>query len=151
MIVSALYFTYEKTELLGYKYFAVQNQNIQREIPEGSLVFIKNAPPDSYVEGDDITFLRPGSKVDTNRIYSVTKNFKGTKMLAFETKGIENPLPDSEKVFAPNVIGKVHCSVPTLGAAASFITSHMLLTFAVLGGLLIFSTILRILFKPKLN
>jgi len=123
--------------LLGHSGFTVLSGSMQREIPEGSLVITRSVDPDTIKIGDDITFVRSDNATITHRVVNIIEDYSGNGNRGFQTQGLENPEPDRETVYAGNVIGLVKLSVPELGYALSYVSDHIGIVFALLGGILI--------------
>jgi signal peptidase len=110
--------------LMGYSIFTVLTRSMQSEIPQDSFVLTQKAAPDTLQIGDDITYLRPGDKSVTHRIVAIYDNYNNSGARGFETKGIENPKPDLEVVYAKNVVGKVVFHSLWIGQNLKFAAAH---------------------------
>ncbi|MBQ3498381.1 MAG: signal peptidase I [Clostridia bacterium] len=95
----------------GTEVFAVATPSMETEIPEGSLVFVREAQV--YNEGDVITAKLFSGNTFTHRIVSVDVE-KGL----FYTKGDSNPTQDPLPTAEADIIGKVVLCVPYLGLLA---------------------------------
>lgn len=134
--------------LFGYSAFAVLSSSMQSALPKGSVIIVKQTPAAALKAGDDITFMLPDGGNATHRIVSIDKNYKNSGMAGFTTWGIENPMPDEQIVYAPNVVGRVVFHINYIGGIASLIRSHLPL-FIIMAGLLIaFIHTLRIAVRP---
>lgn len=97
----------------GTKVFAVATPSMETEIPEGSIVFVRES--EEYTEGDVITakLLGDNDNTFTHRIVSVD-----TENGLVYTKGDSNLSPDRLPTAMSDIIGKVVFSVPYLGLLA---------------------------------
>ena len=97
----------------GTKIFAVATPSMETEIPEGSVVFVREA--EEYCEGDVITakLLGDNDNTFTHRIISVD-----SENGFVYTKGDSNMSPDRLPTAVSDIIGKVVFSVPYLGLLA---------------------------------
>jgi len=129
--------TYEGFHLLGYSGFMVLSGSMQREIPEGSLVITKSVDPSVIEIGDDITFVKDDNITVTHRVVNIIEDYQDSGSRGFQTKGLENPNPDSDVVHAGNVIGLVKLSIPELGYILSYASKHIGIVFMILGGILV--------------
>ena len=127
-------------KLFGYSGFSVLSSSMQSEIPRGSLVITKGADVNSIKVGDDITYIRSDNAIITHRIVSIDED-NGTR--GFHTKGIENPMPDPDIVYAANIIGVVKSSVPKLGFITTYITDNIGFVFLFLGGIAVAAIAIR--------
>ena len=82
------------------KVFAVATPSMETEIPEGSLVFVREAM--EYNERDVITARLSNGNTFTHRVISVDSE----KKLVY-TKGDANPSPDRLPTSFSDIIGKV--------------------------------------------
>lgn len=136
--------------ILGYSFFTVLTSSMQSEIPKGSLVMVKETPADQLQIGDDITFMKDSETIVTHRIVDIVENYEESGARAFQTKGIENPLPDEDLVNAVNVIGKVTWHIPNLGFTGTILMANIKWVAILLGLLIVLTTSLRAVFsKPK--
>ena len=142
--------TNETFQLFDYSAFTVLTGSMEREIPQGSLVITKMVDPGSIMVGDDITFVRSDNATVTHRVIDIVENYEDSGERGFETKGIANPDPDPDIVYAGNLVGVVKLTVPELGFALKYISENIGLVFALLGGVLVTAiAISKIFSKPK--
>ena len=128
---------HDSFNLMGYSAFTVLSGSMQREIPEGSLVITKNVDPSAIKVGDDITFMGNDHVTVTHRVVGIFEDYEGSGSRVFETQGLENPEPDRDVVYAGNVIGLVELSIPGLGFTLNYVSEHLGIVFAILGGILV--------------
>jgi signal peptidase len=110
----------------GTKVFAVATPSMETEIPEGSIVFVRES--EEYTEGDVITakLLGDNDNTFTHRIVSVD-----TENGLVYTKGDNNLSPDRLPTQVSDIIGKVVFSVPYLGLLAlNFNSTTVILVLA---------------------
>ena len=134
--------------LFGYSGFAVLSGSMEREIPQGSLVITKKTDPRDVRVGSDITFVRSDNATVTHRVVTIYNNYEGMGLIAFETKGLENPEPDAELVYEGNLIGVVIHTVPKAGAALNYISNNIGLVLIILSALLVMSVAVSKLLAP---
>jgi signal peptidase I len=149
LAVGLLYSTTSGRGLFKYSAFTVLTGSMQREIPQGSLVIVKQVEADEIEVGDDITFLTDRDKTTTHRVTQIYENYDGGGERAFETKGLENPLPDKDVVYAANVVGKVVYHAPGLGDTLVWIRERWYLAAGLFVALLVLSTMLKRLFPGR--
>lgn len=101
----------------SYKMLAVQSGSMEPVIKVGSLVIIK--PTDDFQKGEIITFVDKNNPKNaiTHRILEIKK--EGRKLF-FITKGDANDVPDKERVFPNQVMGRMIFAIPFLGYPVSF-------------------------------
>lgn len=110
--------------VLGYSIFSVLTQSMQSEIPQGSLVIVKEVDTDTIQVGDDITFLQQDQSTVTHRVVDIYEDYGGQGIRGFQTKGLENNKADEQIVYEGNVVGVVAAHFPGAGEILSFIRDH---------------------------
>ena len=133
--------------LFGYSAYIVLTDSMQSEIPQGSLVLVKDTDTDAIQIGDDITFLKIDHSLITHRVVSITEDHEHSGMRGFITQGVENPYPDTDAVFADNVIGKVVFHNLWLGDVLSYIRDRVWVPALAAALLLAFFYALRHMFR----
>lgn len=133
----------------GYSYFTVLTTSMQSEIPKGSLILTKHVDVNTIEAGNDITFLRSDNSVVTHRVIKIYENYEKAGAQAFQTKGIENPMPDQDIVYADNVIGVVKFHVAGIGDGITYIKQNIVMIFILFGVLLVLTFTLKIFFGGK--
>jgi signal peptidase len=123
--------------LFGHSCFIMLTDSMHSEIPQGALVIVKKVDADNLKIGDDITFSRNDGKTVTHRIVSIVENDESNVLRAFCTQGLNNHEPDSDIVYASDIIGVVELSVPGLGSALDYIAGNMGGVMLILGGILV--------------
>ena len=99
------------TKLLGYHMLTVDSGSMEPNIPEDSLIFVKDTDPSTLQEDDVITFtIDENGTLATHRIVMVQ-----TTKRCFITKGDANDIYDVPVSWS-NVVGKVEFSLPKIGA-----------------------------------
>ena len=99
------------TKLLGYHMLTVDSGSMEPNIPEDSLIFVKETDPSTLQEDDVITFtIDENGTLATHRIVLVQ-----TTKRCFITKGDANDIYDVPVSWS-NVVGKVEFSLPKIGA-----------------------------------
>ncbi|MCL2106639.1 MAG: signal peptidase I [Oscillospiraceae bacterium] len=133
----------DKKPVFGYTFANVLTWSMQPEIPQGSLVIIKDVDPDTLEIGDDITYMQNAETSVTHRIIGITEDLGGTGQRGFETQGIDNDAPDFELVPAVNVVGKVVFHAPLLGEWLDILRRNLLLFAGFTAGLILLAVFLR--------
>ena len=126
VVLSVYFFSGEPTAgpprtVAGFAAMTVLSRSMQNEIPQDSLIIIRETAPEVIQIGDDITFLVSDTVTVTHRVIDIFENFADTGRRGFQTQGTNNPAPDSEIVLAENVIGRVIFHSLLLGEAVDFI------------------------------
>jgi len=119
------------------------------ELPRGTLVITKTVDADEIKIGDNITFFKSQNQTCTHKVVSVIENYNGSGELGFQTKGTENPLPDSDIVLAKNVIGKVVFHAKGVGDTLSYIKAHWLVAVGMVAGVAVVIISLKIVITPQ--
>ena len=132
--------------IFGFSFYEVVSGSMQREIPQGSLVVVRKANPAKIQIGDDITFETGNDKL-THRVVGIIENYEGGGQRGFETKGLENPVPDKEIVSAEKVVGKVLFHIPRAGSMAAFAKDRWHITLISFAALTIAMLLLKYAFK----
>lgn len=134
-----------------YTCFTVLTDSMQSEIPQGAFLLVKRVDPGSIRVGDDITYMIDQKQSVTHRVIQINENYADSGMRGFTTKGIENPTPDSEVVYAENVVGVVQVSIPGLGDALTYIGENFWMVLGLLTILFAFVFCLYRLFGNRLS
>lgn len=103
--------------VMGYEIYNVVSGSMEPAIPIGSAIYVKEAAPESILDGDIIAYTS-GSSVISHR---VVKN--QTVEGEFTTKGDANAEADMNTVPYEALIGKVEFHIPVLGAFLAILTS----------------------------
>ena len=122
--------------VFGYAFYEVVSESMQREIPKGSLIFVKAIDPGLLSVGDDITYLRSNNGTVTHRIIRIIENCDNSGGRGFVTKGLENMNPDENVVPASEVVGKVRWRVPALGFILTYMAERVTIVFMIFGALI---------------
>ena len=103
--------------LLGLTPYMVTSGSMEPEYPVGSLIYVKEVPPEQIDVGDVITFrLTDGQTVATHQVYEADRAQE-----EFRTQGINNRdsdgniLHDAEPVKYTSVLGCPVTVIPYLG------------------------------------
>lgn len=95
--------------VFGYQEMAVLTGSMEPTVPVGSLIYIKQAPPDTLQVGDVVTYRLEGDTMVTHRVVQVN-----AQQQSLVTQGDANDSPDGEIAFE-RVVGKMAFSLPYLG------------------------------------
>jgi len=110
----------------GYSAMRVLSPSMQRDLPQGSLVVTQYTVPGNLQIGDNISIFRLDGSSVTHRIITIYENYENSGKRGFETKGIENPKPDPQIVYADNVIGRVIFNNLLIGQAMTFVRLNLI-------------------------
>ena len=138
-----------KNPVFGYTFANVLTWSMQSEIPQGSLVIIKNVDKNALRIGDDITYMKDSETSVTHRIIGITENYQGSGARGFETQGIENESADFDIVPAVNVVGKVVFHVPGLGSWLSWLRENLMIAIGFAVGLILLVFLIKGAFKKS--
>lgn len=134
LLVIAICLPMAMPRFLDYQVYHVVSGSMEPEIPVGSLVFVKETPPEEIPEGEIIAF-RSGGSVTVHRAVQ-NKVVEGE----FVTKGDANSDADPASVSYRQVIGLVVTHVPVLGQILSLCSNTVgkiyLLLLAACGAML---------------
>jgi signal peptidase len=103
--------------VLGLQILVVMSGSMEPHYHVGSIIFVKDVPPESLQVGDDITFRISDKTVATHRIVEILPDGSS---LRFRTKGTANTTTD-DPVPQDRVLGKVVGTIPLLGYAFDFV------------------------------
>ena len=118
LIVLCIPFTLPK--VLNYQAYTVVSGSMEPVIPVGSLVYVKEIPPQEAAAGEVIAYY--GSR-DNNVIITHRVLENRVIMGQFITKGDANQTEDMNPVKYDHFIGKVTVCIPHGGIAAQILTS----------------------------
>lgn len=107
----------ENTHILGIYMFNIVSESMQPELDVNDVVVVQKCDVSQLRKGDIITFKQDG-KIISHRILNITKE-KGT--IRFETKGDNNQIPDSGKIEAGQIYGKVLFKIKKIGKFIGYI------------------------------
>jgi signal peptidase len=112
----------------GYSWFHVVSSSMQKEIPKGSIVFVKKTDPQKIKAGDVITYQMNNGSTVTHAVVEIIDSggFRG-----FRTKGTSNKEPDPEIVSAEKVIGVVSFHIAGIGAVLAGLAKWFVCILAV--------------------
>jgi len=131
--------------LYGFSAHIVLSDSMQSEIAQGSLLLVREAEPGSIRVGEDIAFLRADRSLVTHRVVGIVEDYEQSGMRGFVTQGLENPHPDSDTVYADNVVGRAVYHNLGLGILLSYIQQRVWLPVAAAALLIAFYYALRYL------
>jgi signal peptidase len=140
VLVAAIVFNVQSNSrftIFGYSCFTMITDSMQDEIPMGSLVIVKQVETNNIKIDNNITFIRSDGKTVTHRVINIIDNYENSGARAFKTQGVNNPEPDSDIVYANDIIGVVKFSVPGLGSTLDSVSGNMGIVLLILGGILI--------------
>lgn len=119
IIVVALCIPLTIPRIFGYEIYTVVTGSMEPAIPVGSLVYVKNIPPEEVKADDVIAFYgaKDSAAVITHRVVSNSEI-----MGEFITKGDANRTNDMNPVTYEQYIGEVQLTVPKAGTVAEILT-----------------------------
>ena len=135
-------------DFFGYSGMLVLTGSMEPEIPRGSFVLTGNVDPNTLQIGDDITYLYTRDATITHRIVAIQENYHDGKR-GFQTKGINNGLPDEETVIADNIVGKVIFQSKSLGLFFTFTQNNLILSILLIILPIVLFFVLRMVFSSK--
>lgn len=120
--------------MMGYEIYDVVSPSMEPEIPVGSVIYVKYAPPQDIPAGDVIAFFSADGVICHRVVQNNTVEGKIT------TKGDANPTEDLNPVRYDSIVGRVTLHLPLFGALMELYTSTIgkvyLLLFAACGAML---------------
>lgn len=104
--------------LFGYHIYSVVSGSMEPAVPVGSLIYIREVPPEEVAEGDIIAFYgaRDTASIITHRVVE-----NRVVMGQFITRGDANPTEDLTPVPYGNLIGQAVRVIPAAGKAAELL------------------------------
>lgn len=130
-VVALLALLLVSARILGLQTFVVLSGSMEPYYHVGSVIYVKEVPPETLRVGDDISFRIAGDTVATHRIVEILPDVTGSPGLRFRTKGTANTTTD-EPVHQSKVLGKVVGTIPLLGYLFDFV-KHPPGTYITLG------------------
>ena len=125
-------------QVMGFSLLRVLSGSMEPEIPEQSMLVIRETDPEKLQVGDVISFFSPdpslNGALNTHRIVRVERE---DGELQFVTKGDANLLEDRQCVSASRVVGKVIFVCPWLGKVVSLVSNPLVFGAAILLPLLL--------------
>jgi len=130
-------------KVFGYTYFTVLSGSMQKEIPKGSFILVKETDPQDLKVGDNITFMRDRNTSVTHKIMDIFEDHQHSGARGFETMGVNNAAPDEDIVYEANVVGKVVLVLPAVGSLMARLSENILAIFIIFGLCVAFSFCIR--------
>lgn len=103
--------------ILGLQTYVVLSGSMEPYYHVGSVIYVKEVPPESLQVGDDISFYISENTIATHRIVEVLGSGSS---LRFRTKGTANTTTD-EPIPQDRVLGQVVGTIPLLGYLFDFV------------------------------
>ena len=100
--------------ILGLQTFVVLSGSMEPHYHVGSIIYVKEVPPETLQVGDDISFRINENTVATHRIVEILPDGR------FRTQGTANTTTD-DPVPQDRVLGKVVGTIPLLGYLFDFV------------------------------
>lgn len=118
----------------GMKLFIITTESMEPYINQNDIVITKKTKPENIKEGDVITFSK-NEKVITHRVVEIN-DLNGE--FSFVTKGDNNTVEDSQKVYFDEIEGKYFIKIPKIGILVKQIENQILVLAILLVILIIF-------------
>ena len=117
VVVVALAVLLVGVRVIGFDTYAVLSGSMEPNYHTGSLIYVKDVPPEEIEVGDPITFvLDENLTVATHRVVEIDEETQH-----FTTKGDANEFVDAKPVHFNNLIGKPVFTIPKLGYFANYV------------------------------
>ena len=120
-------------QVMGYSMLRVLTGSMEPEIPEQSMLLVRQTDPETLEVGDIISFFSPdptlNGSLNTHRIARIESDGSS---LRFVTKGDANVLEDQQTVDARQVVGKVVFVSPLLGKLVSLVSNPLVFGLVIL-------------------
>lgn len=105
--------------LFGLRPFCILSGSMEPTYHVGSLIYVKDVPPEEIEIGDPITFvLNEDLVIATHRVIDIDAENQ-----QFYTKGDANDAPDGSPVHFNNLLGRPVFSIPYLGYVSNYLSS----------------------------
>ncbi|MDR0999347.1 MAG: signal peptidase I [Clostridiales bacterium] len=146
LVITAFYYTQRSSgpvSLFGYSFMDVLSPSMQSQIPQGSLILVKDTGVNALEVGDTITFMKDAQTSWTHQIINIYDNYENTGKKGFQTKGVDNDSPDETIVYEDKIVGRVIFHIPVLGSMLTYVGGNIYIVFLLFGLLMIFSFGLR--------
>ena len=104
---------------LGYKTYCVLGTSMEREIPLGSLVYMKEVPKEMIKEGDVIVFKKNRKEKEEEGVIRKVVEFNQKKG-GYVTKAEQSQYADASIVKYEDIVGKVKKVLPFGGFVILF-------------------------------
>lgn len=120
-------------QVMGYSMLRVLTGSMEPDIPEQSMLLVRQTDPEALEIGDVISFFSPdptlNGALNTHRIVGIEDDGTG---LRFITKGDANVLEDQQAVDARQVIGRVVFVAPLLGKLVGLVSNPLVFGLVIL-------------------
>lgn len=115
--------------LLGYRAYNVLSGSMEPELSKGDLVIVRAVPAEELQNGDIVTYY-PTDGEGTTVTHRVVNTLMKDGQVFIETKG--DAVEQADPMFPGDaVIGVVALHIPLLGAAISWVQTHLVLSAAI--------------------
>ena len=121
LILLVLAFLLVGIKFFGFEIYTVLSGSMEPLYTTGSVIYVKEADPDTLQQGDVITFAMASGTTATHRIVELVKDETDSSIVRFRTKGDANNVVDGTLVEKSAVIGTPVFSIPNLG----FLAAHL--------------------------
>lgn len=144
VLVLLLVIAFAGVRLVGLTPYTVTSGSMASIFPVGSIIYVKNVPPEEVAVGDSITFFLGESTVATHQVWKID-----TEEQQFRTQGVDNLdaegniQKDASPVPFHKLIGKPVFCIPQLGYVYGIIKTPVGLWM--LAGASILTTILSLI------
>lgn len=136
--------------LLGYSWFNVISDSMDREIPKGSFIIVKRTDSELICIGDNVTYKCKDGSTVTHKVINIIENCGGSSSRGFETRGTENSNSDTYIVLEENVVGVVQTHINGLGSFFALL-KQLFFLFIAAAAFTVFIVTRRTVRKKKLQ
>ena len=131
--IAVLAFLLAGIRFLGITPYVVLSGSMEPAFHVGSLIYVKNTPPEKINIGDPVTFvLNEDLVLVTHRVIEVD-----TENRCFYTKGDANDSADGAPVVFENLVGKTIFNIPYLGYFSTWIKTPPGLYIGISAGIIL--------------
>ena len=123
-VISVTTFNRNDRDLFGYKMYIVNSDSMAKtDFDAGDLIFVNEADPSTFKEGDIITYMSQNTEsfgeTITHKIRKLTTDAEGNP--GFITYGTTTDTDDETIVTYPYILGKYENHIPKIGTFFNFL------------------------------
>ena len=152
ILIVAILFAFSASpnkSIFGFRYYTILTASMEPELSVGDLIFVQLKDAENINVNDVITF-NPSSDSDvylTHRVTEKIKNYQGTGVTCFRTKGDANDTEDSFLIDESRVIGTVSFHIPGLGYVIRFVQLRWYIIVPIIIMIFVFFHLLKVYFS----
>jgi len=136
-------------DILGYSVMTVLSDSMQPVIPKDSVVLTKRTDENQINVGDNVSYLDENNNAITHRVIAIIEDYSESGMRGFQLQGVASPKPDSDIVYANNIIGQVIWHSVRFGQVMGFVQLNWMYIVIAGGLLMALMVTLRIFFRSE--